>query len=330
MASKPQAPKSSDKVDSLPQTSDSEFKKSGFGGFSSAASPFSGFNSSKPSTSSAFGETTGGKLSSFAGSPAAPTKMSGAFGGGSSTIGFGGSATTPAFGGGSGTSGFGGSLASGFKGFGGATSGAPSFATPGDLAIKGLKSSTGKGKPFGAAALGQASEDEDEDDDPENDAEKEDRQTNQSLLSQQQRKSIMYIGHFDINQTEAHETGEEGEDSLWTGRAKLYIMAGEPTSRGWKERGVGTLKFNITVDAPKRARFVLRAEGTHRLLLNTAVTRHMVFGGDGQGEKPKDNRLLFNSPNAQGEIEMHLLKVCSPLLFVHPLHYKPTTSKTFS
>ena len=86
-------------------------------------------------------------------------------------------------------------------------------------------------------------------------------------------------------------------------------MSGEGQNRGWKERGVGTFKFNITVDEPKKARFVLRAEGTHRLLLNASVTRNMVFGGDAKGEKPNDTRLLFNSPNPEGKLEMHLLKV---------------------
>lgn len=113
----------------------------------------------------------------------------------------------------------------------------------------------------------------------------------------------------EANFEKAPETGEEGEQTIWTGRAKLYLMAGEGSNRAWKERGVGMFKFNITVDEPKKARFVLRAEGTHRLLLNAAVTRKMVFGGDAQGEKPKDGRLLFNSPNQDGELEMHLLRV---------------------
>lgn len=86
-------------------------------------------------------------------------------------------------------------------------------------------------------------------------------------------------------------------------------MAGEGSARAWKERGVGTFKLNITVDEPKKARFVLRADGTHRLILNAAVTKQMVFGGDATGEKPKDTRLLFNAPNSSGELEMHLLKV---------------------
>jgi Ran-binding protein 3 len=86
-------------------------------------------------------------------------------------------------------------------------------------------------------------------------------------------------------------------------------MVGEGKERGWKERGTGPFKLNITADEPKKARFVLRADGTHRLLLNTAVTKKMAFGSDSQGSKPKDGRLLFNSPTPDGELEMHLLKV---------------------
>jgi Ran-binding protein 3 len=295
MGSKPQASKTSDKTESLPQTSADQFKKSGFGSFANSASPFEGFKSSKPSTSSVFGAATAGKLSTFAGSPVAPTTTKGGFGSG----GFGGST-------------FGGSIGNGFGSFLGSNTGANSFATTGSLEIKGLKS-TNKDTPFGANQLGEESEDDDgNEEDPEDGTEKEERQTGQALLSQQQRKSITCILHCDTDQT-AHETGEEGEDTVWTGRAKLYTMTGEATSRAWKERGTGTFKFNVTSEAPKRARFVLRAEGTHRLLLNARVTRDMVFGEDAQGEKPKDMRLLFNSPNAEGELEMHLLKVCNTL-----------------
>ncbi|KAL1800550.1 hypothetical protein ACET3X_000892 [Alternaria dauci] len=281
MAPKPQEPKTSDKAESLPQTSDEKFKVSGFSGFAaSSTSPFGGIAGSKPSASSPFGGVSAGKLSSFASTAAPSTSSSGGFGalGSSSTSGFGGSS-------------FGGSLGGGFGGFGAAKP-VGSFAAPGgSLEIKGLKE---KEKPFGAAAIGEPSDDEDDDDDedPEKATDKEERQSGQPLLSQQ-----------------PHETGEEGEETIWTGRAKLYNMGGEGSNRGWKERGVGTFKLNITVDEPKKARFVLRAEGTHRLLLNAAVTKNMVFGGDAQGEKPKDTRLLFNSPNLEGELEMHLLKL---------------------
>ncbi|USP73492.1 uncharacterized protein yc1106_00766 [Curvularia clavata] len=276
MAAKPQEPKASDKSESLPQTSDDKFKASGFGGFAaSATSPFGGLANSKPSASSPFGAAGGNKLSSFAGGAAQPTLGGSGFGalGGSGTSSFGGS-----------------SFGSGFAGLGGVKT-LGSFAAPGgNLEIKGLKE---KEKPFGAAADGESSDEEDDDDeDPERATDKEERQSSLPVLSQQ-----------------PPETGEEGEETIWTGRAKLYLMAGEAANRAWKERGVGTFKFNMTVDEPKKARFVLRAEGTHRLLLNAAVTRNMVFGGDAKGEKPKDGRLLFNSPNQDSELEMHLLRL---------------------
>ncbi|KAF1944998.1 hypothetical protein EJ02DRAFT_65098 [Clathrospora elynae] len=281
MSPKPQASKPADKAESLPQTSDDKFKSSGFGGFSSsAASPFGSIASSKASSSSPFGAASGSKLSSFAGSTAPSTSTGGGFGalGSSSKSAFGGSS-------------FGASLGGGFGGLGGAKTGSAFGSASGNLEIKGLKKTE---MPFGAAAVGEVSDEEDGDEsDTEKDTNAEERQTSQPLLSQQ-----------------PHETGEEGEITVWTGRAKLYIMAGEDENRGWKERGNGTFKFNITVDdQPKKARFVLRADGTHRLLLNAAVTKTMVFGGDAHGEKPKDTRLLFNSPTSDGELEMHLLKL---------------------
>ncbi|EDU44252.1 Ran-BP1 domain containing protein [Pyrenophora tritici-repentis] len=280
MAAKPATSKPSEKPETLPQTSDDKFKSSGFGGFStSTASPFGGFGSSKSGSNSPFGAGSGGKLSSFAGSTATSTSTGGGFGGL-------GSSGTSSFGGAT----FGSSLGGGFGGLGGSKTGT-SFAAPGgNLEIKGLKE---KETPFGAAAIGEQSDDEDGDDeDLEKGNDKEERQTSQPLLSQQ-----------------PQETGEEGEETIWMGRARLYHMSGEGQNRAWKERGVGTFKFNITVDEPKKARFVLRAEGTHRLLLNASVTRNMVFGGDAKGEKPNDTRLLFNSPNPEGKLEMHLLKL---------------------
>jgi len=124
-------------------------------------------------------------LSSFAGSTATATSTSSGFGGlgGSSASSFGGST-------------FGGSLGGGFGGLGGSKPGA-SFAAPGgNLEIKGLKE---KETPFGAAAIGETSDDEDGDDeDPEKGTDKEERQTSQPLLSQQ-RMLTLSILKFDTD-----------------------------------------------------------------------------------------------------------------------------------
>jgi Ran-binding protein 3 len=295
MSPKPQAPKSTDRPELLPQTSEDKFKASGFGSLAKVSSPFGGLAS--PGSQSPFGAASGSKLGSFAGSTTAPAAPASGFGalGGTSKSAFGGST-------------FGGSLGGGFGAIGGAKSALSSFETPSDLTIKGLKSkATAFGTP-GDDKHAEGSDDEDNSGDDEDDETKEERQSSTPLLSQQ-RTLCIPPNHCLANISTAHETGEEGETTIWTGRTKLYTMAGEGATKGWKERGIGTFKFNITVGEPKKARFVLRADGTHRLLLNAAVTKQLVFGGDSNGDKPKEGRLLFNTPSADGALEMHLLKV---------------------
>lgn len=325
---KPQAPKASDRPE---ETSDDKFKKSGFATAPSAFGGLAGKDSKPPfgfgntSTQSPFAaKGVDNKLSSFAAKPASPKPSTGVLGLGDT------STSTGGFGGLKGTSnstGFSGLGASTTSPLGGTTFGSSSTgfaslskaplssfgsATPSDLTIKGLKS-----KPTAFGTPGEdkddvSDEEDGDDEDGEKDTTEKEKLPSQPLLSQQRTSH-----HITYNLTKvslltqtAHETGEEGETTLWTGRAKLYTMAGSGTTRAWKERGTGTFKLNITVDEPKKARFVLRADGTHRLILNAAVTKQMVFGGDAAGEKPKDTRLLFNAPNGGGELEMHLLKVC--------------------
>ncbi|KAL5117116.1 hypothetical protein ACEQ8H_004941 [Pleosporales sp. CAS-2024a] len=280
MAAKPQASKPSERSESPAQTSDEKFKASGFGSFASSASPFGGLASS--GSQSPFAAASGNKLGSFAGSttaPAAPASGFGALG----------SASRSTFGGRT----FGSALGGGFGAISGSKSALSPFATPADLTIKGL---TSKATAFGTPGNDKDSENSDEEDGDDDDTEREskdkERQSSQPLLSQQ-----------------PQETGEEGETTVWIGRAKLYTMSGEGTAKGWKERGVGNFKFNVSDEEPKKARFVLRADGTHRLLLNAAVTKQLVFGGDASGEKPKDGRLLFNSATSSGVLEMYLLKL---------------------
>jgi Ran-binding protein 3 len=296
------------------RTSEDKFKASGFGTFAnSPASPFGGLGSS--SAKSPFGAATGGsKVTTFASSTAtstaSPASGFGSLGGSSVKTGFGGSTTTLGL-----ASGFGGGLASGgFGGFSAPKSGVSSFATPGTSTITGL--SQKPARPFGAAG-DEKSDDEEEDGDEdgaENDGSGEPGEgpERRSTVLQPQRKSIPFCPHPAANSITAVETGEEGEEPHWVGRAKLYAMADDGKKKGWKERGVGPFKLNVTKDSPKKARFVLRADGTHRLLLNAAVTKSLKFG-DSEGNSPSDGKLLFSTPTPDGTIEMHLLRV-SPRL----------------
>lgn len=76
-------------------------------------------------------------------------------------------------------------------------------------------------------------------------------------------------------------TGEEDEETLWNGRAKLYVLheydgskSSGPT-KDWKECGVGILRLNVTCSGERRSRLVMRAEGTFRLLLNAPLFKDM-------------------------------------------------------
>jgi Ran-binding protein 3 len=319
---KPPAP-SSKSLEEPSRTSDDKFKASGFGTFAnSPASPFGGLGSSN--AKSPFGAATGGsKLTSFASSTATstanPASGFGSLGGSSVKSGFGGSTTTLGV-----ASGFGGSLASGgFGGLNAPKSGISSFATPGTSTITGL--SQKPARPFGAAGDEKSDDDEEDEDEDgdENEGSGEPGEARQgperrSTVLQPQRKLSLSRSFAAANSVTAVETGEEGEEPHWVGRAKLYAMSGEGNKKGWQERGVGPFKLNITKDSPKKARFVLRADGTHRLLLNAAVTKYLKIG-DSEGNSPNDGRLLFNTPTPDGGIEMHLLKVRCHLRY----GYKP-------
>ncbi|KAL9082878.1 MAG: hypothetical protein Q9159_006121 [Coniocarpon cinnabarinum] len=97
------------------------------------------------------------------------------------------------------------------------------------------------------------------------------------------------------------ETGEEGEETIFQHRAKLYYNPGDQ----WKERGVGVFKVNCRrvkmgaeakdePDVEKKfleekhdrakaaketvaARFVFRADGNLRTMLNSPVTKEVTF-----------------------------------------------------
>lgn len=62
------------------------------------------------------------------------------------------------------------------------------------------------------------------------------------------------------------ETGEEGEQSVFSCRAKLYTLDLTKPSEGWRERGVGTLHVNTTQES--RSRLVMRADGVLKVILN--------------------------------------------------------------
>ncbi|KAF2748677.1 hypothetical protein M011DRAFT_466453 [Sporormia fimetaria CBS 119925] len=275
LSPKKQAPPPAKPAQDLPQTSDEKFKASGFGSFaSSTVSPFGAVGSKSPSPFAA--ASTGAKTSGLP-SAAAPAASSG-------------------FGalGSSGKSVFGGTLGGGgFGSIGGNK--LSSFAKPGTTTISGLSSKPAR--PFGASTADNEEDEEDDSGDDKSDAGGDNDDAEKSTQPQEKEKKSVFVPQ-DV------ETGEENETTIYTARGKLYHF-----SEGWKERGAGVFKLNQSNESPKRSRFILRADGTHRLLLNCPVGKGLIFGGNAQGEEPRDGKILFNAPTSEGKLEVVLLKM---------------------
>lgn len=67
-------------------------------------------------------------------------------------------------------------------------------------------------------------------------------------------------------------TGEEGENTVFQVRTKLYVLTQDTSSNQYiyKERGIGVLKLNVSKES--RARLVMRTDGAFRLILNVALS----------------------------------------------------------
>lgn len=130
------------------------------------------------------------------------------------------------------------------------------------------------------------------------------------------------------------ETGEENEETEYTCRAKLYnFVSTNPSDaaakKEWKERGLGTLRLNVQTSSSTeptetdleaggegatgraaRARLVMRADGSHRVILNTPIKRELQFGTV-TGEAPQGGYVYFmGSIDGKPKLELLQLKVC--------------------
>lgn len=258
-------------------TSPSAFASSGLSAFASTEkSPFGVTASSKSPGGFGSGSTSG-----FGSSK-------GGFG--SSTGGFGGATTSSGFGSGGG---FGSA-----KGFG-STFGAPKpFGSTAAFGTGGPGSGGfGTGKPFTSTSTtekveeeeGENEEDEDAASVAKEDADQDPRFHEQQGMSAEPDKIPQVLTLLTV------DTGEEGEETHFSARARLYFFSKDG---GWKERGTGTFKINIRMDddsineessvdveaqaesatGRRKARLLMRADATHRVILNTPVFRGMRFG----------------------------------------------------
>lgn len=231
------------------------------------------------------------------------------------------SAGKPGFGSGSsfgklGGSGFGGGFGSA-GGFGSGTgSKLTSFASPAGAGV--LGSSSKPVRAFGAPAdddEGEGSGDEDDEAQIKSPGWEEEKK-DERFFEQEGKSEWSYLYHGN-SKSDTVETGEENETTEFSCRAKLYnfVKTEEKEKGEWKERGLGTLRFNVQnpaeeeADAKPKARFVMRADGSHRLILNTPVKKEIKFGTV-TGEAPTGQYVYFmGSIDNKPQLELLQLKV---------------------
>lgn len=79
--------------------------------------------------------------------------------------------------------------------------------------------------------------------------------------------SIVSKSDIPSMQEVAVETGEENEKPVFTADAVLF----EFIDGGWKERGKGDLKVNVSESGADKARLVMRAKGIRKVILNASL-----------------------------------------------------------
>ncbi|GJQ14172.1 hypothetical protein GpartN1_g5963.t1 [Galdieria partita] len=96
-------------------------------------------------------------------------------------------------------------------------------------------------------------------------------------------------------------TGEEEEESLFRIRGKLYALE----DKQWKEKGVGQLRFNVRREDESRGRFVMRAEGNLRVLLNFPIYSEF------QIDRASEKSVRFCAPGEEGKPQSFLFRAFS-------------------
>ncbi|CAE5967448.1 unnamed protein product [Arabidopsis arenosa] len=84
-------------------------------------------------------------------------------------------------------------------------------------------------------------------------------------------KSTETTTAFPSKQDVSVETGEENEKAAFTADSIMF----EYLEGGWKERGKGELKVNISTTENRKARLVMRSKGNYRLILNASLYPEM-------------------------------------------------------
>lgn len=133
---------------------------------------------------------------------------------------------------------------------------------------------------------------------------------------EKEKEAEHYIGvSAPLAKKEAMETGEEGEESVYTCRAKLYYFDLTKTTEGWKERGVGQVHINKLkpedVTETCSGRIVMRTDAVHRVVLNMGLVKGLEVQA-GMGASLSSDKVVRISTIEDDKPVQYALKTGNP------------------
>lgn len=104
------------------------------------------------------------------------------------------------------------------------------------------------------------------------------------------------------------KTGEENEQFIFSATAKLFELSFDRISDGWKERGVGPLHLNKSIEDPSNIRIVMRSHGLLRVILNYKITSSTNLIKGLESSLSPGKFLRINSVSSAGTPVQYMLK----------------------
>ncbi|QNP98907.1 YALIA101S05e11144g1_1 [Yarrowia lipolytica] len=150
--------------------------------------------------------------------------------------------------------------------------------------------------------------------DKDKDADDKEKEKEQEL--EKEKEAEHYIGvSAPLAKKESMETGEEGEESIYTCRAKLYYFDLTNTTEGWKERGVGQVHINKLkpedVTETCSGRIVMRTDAVHRVVLNMGLVKGLEVQA-GMGASLSSDKVVRISTIEDNKPVQYALKTGNP------------------
>lgn len=130
----------------------------------------------------------------------------------------------------------------------------------------------------------------------------------EKLESRESSQTPQQYKQIDLAPVEEIKTGEENEHSLFSVTAKIFELNLTKISEGWKEKGLGPLHLNESIEDKNQVRLVMRSQGLLRVVLNMKIAKNTNLIKGLEASLSPGKFLRLNSVSEKGEPIQYLLK----------------------